>query len=99
MEKRFISLLSRLVEINTINSTLSNGPGEGELADFILNYLSKLNIGAEIQTIAPAKANVVAVIPGSLRLVQNPGIEFMDLLFLWGYYIEIEVLSIVKTDY
>ena len=67
MEKRFISLLSRLVEINTINSTLSNGPGEGELAEFILKYLSKLKIGTEIQTIAPGRANVVAVIPGSHR--------------------------------
>jgi acetylornithine deacetylase len=67
LQKQFISLLSRLVEINTINSTLSNGPGEGELAEFILTYLSKLKIGAEIQTIAPGRANVVAVIPGSHR--------------------------------
>ena len=67
MEKQFVSLLSRLVGINSINSTLSNGPGEGELAEFVLNYLQKLNLGAEIQAIAPGRANVVAVLPGSSR--------------------------------
>jgi len=67
LEKQLKSLLSRLVEINSINSTLSNGPGEEELAEFILNYLQNLNIEAEIQTPAPGRANVVAVIPGSDR--------------------------------
>ena len=67
MEKQFISLLGRLVGINSINATLSNGPGEGELAEFILNYLQKLDLGGEIQTIAPGRANVVATIPGSDR--------------------------------
>jgi hypothetical protein len=28
--------------------------------------------------------------------MQNPGIEFMDLLFLEGYYIEIGTMSIVE---
>ncbi|CAB1064967.1 Acetylornithine deacetylase (EC [Olavius sp. associated proteobacterium Delta 1] len=67
MEKQFISLLSRLVGINSINSTLSMGPGEGELAELILNYLRELNLAAEIQTIAPGRANVLAVLPGSSR--------------------------------
>ncbi len=67
MQKQFVSLLSRLVGINSINSTLSNGPGEGKLAEFVLNYLQKLNLGAEIQAIAPGRANVVATLPGSNR--------------------------------
>jgi acetylornithine deacetylase len=67
LEKQLKSILSRLVEINSINSTLSNGPGEEELAEFILNYLQNLNVEAEIQTPAPGRANVVAVIPGSDR--------------------------------
>ncbi len=67
MDNQIKSLLSRLVGINSINSTLSNGSGEGELAEFILNYLRKLNIGAEIQTIAPGRTNVVAILPGSNR--------------------------------
>jgi len=67
LENQFKSLLSRLVDINSINSALSNGPGEEELAEFILNYLQNLNVEAEIQTPAPGSANVVAVIPGSDR--------------------------------
>lgn len=86
MENQFISLLGQLVGINSINATLSNGPGEGELAEFILNYLQKLNIRGEIQTIAPGRANVVATIPGSDRkssLLLNShldtvGVEGMD---------------------
>jgi acetylornithine deacetylase len=86
LEKHFISLLSRLVGINSINSTLSNGPGERELAEFILEYLHKLNINAELQTIAPGRANVVAVLQGSRRkdsLLLNShldtvGVEGMD---------------------
>jgi acetylornithine deacetylase len=86
LEKQIISLLSRLVEINSINATLSGGPGEGEIAEFVLNYLRKLDIGAQIQPIAPGRANVVAVLPGSKRqrsLLLNShldtvGVEGMD---------------------
>jgi len=67
LEKQFISLLSRLVGINSINPTLSNGPGEDDLANFVLDYLRKLDIAAEIQTIAPGRANVVGVIKGNRR--------------------------------
>jgi acetylornithine deacetylase len=67
LEKQFISLLSRLVGINSINTTLSNGPGEHELAEFILEYLQKLNINAAMHTIAPGRANVAAVLQGSHR--------------------------------
>ena len=86
MEKQLISLLSRLIGINSINPTLSNGPGERELAEFILEYLHKLNIKADIQTIAPGRTNVVAVLQGSSRkdsLLLNShldtvGVEGMD---------------------
>ncbi|MEJ2166707.1 MAG: M20/M25/M40 family metallo-hydrolase [Desulfobacterales bacterium] len=67
MEKQFTSLLSRLVRINSVNPTLSGGPGEAELAEFILNYLQQITLKAEIQTIAPGRSNVVARIPGSSR--------------------------------
>ena len=86
MQKKIISLLSRLVGINSINSTLSNGPGEIELAEFIWNYLTNLNLEAEIQPLTPGSANVVAVLPGSNRktsLMLNShldtvGVEGMD---------------------
>jgi len=86
LQKKIISLLSRLVGINSINSTLSNGPGESELAEFVRNYLNNLNLESEIQPLAPGSANVVAVLPGSNRktsLLLNShldtvGVEGMD---------------------
>ena len=65
MEKQLISLLSRLVEINSVNSTLSGGPGEEQLAKFVLHHLQALNLKAEIQTITPGRSNVIARIPGT----------------------------------
>jgi len=67
LENKIISLLSRLVRINSVNSTLSQGPGEEELAEYVQHYLQQLNLPAEIHTIAPGRSNVVAVIPGSDR--------------------------------
>lgn len=65
MEQDIISLLDRLVGINSVNSTLSGGPGEEELANFVWRYLQKLNLKAELQSIGPGRANVVARIRGS----------------------------------
>ena len=64
MEKQLTSILSRLVRINSVNPTLSGGPGEAQLAEFILNYLQQMTLKAEIHTIAPGRSNVVARIPG-----------------------------------
>ena len=86
MENQLISLLSRLVAINSVNTTLSGGPGEMELAEFVLNFLQKLSIDAEMQTVAPGRANVAAVIQGSSRAdsillnshLDTVGVEGMD---------------------
>ena len=67
MEEQIISILSRLVEINSVNSTLSGGPGEAELANFVLQYLRKLKLDAELQKVNPGRANVVATIKGTRR--------------------------------
>jgi acetylornithine deacetylase len=67
LEKQLTSLLSRLVRINSVNPTLSGGPGETELAKFVLTYLQQMTLKAEIQTIAPGRSNVVARIQGSSR--------------------------------
>jgi acetylornithine deacetylase len=67
LEKELTSLLSRLVGINSVNSTLSGGPGEQELAEYVRHYLQQLSLPAEIQTISPGRSNVVTVIPGSDR--------------------------------
>jgi acetylornithine deacetylase len=65
MENRIISLLSELVRINSVNPTLSGGPGEGEAAEFIWHFLDRLKLDTEIQTVAPNRKNVVSLISGA----------------------------------
>ena len=64
MENRIIAILSELVRIDSVNPTLSDGPGEIEIAKFVRQYLHQLKLDVEIQTVAPNRANVVAVIQG-----------------------------------
>jgi acetylornithine deacetylase len=86
MEKFIVDLLSRLVRINSVNLTLSHGPGENEIAEFIRHRLDELELGPEIQTIAPGRYNVIARISGANRgqsLLLNGhldtvGVEGMD---------------------
>ena len=86
MENSIVDLLSGLVRINSANLTLSQGPGESEIAKFIQHRLDELKLGSEIQTIAPDRHNLIAVIPGanpakSLLLnghLDTVGVEGMD---------------------
>jgi acetylornithine deacetylase len=68
MENSIVDLLSELVQINSVNLTLSHGPGENEIAKYIRHHLDELELGPEIQIIAPDRHNVIAVVSGS-----NPG--------------------------
>jgi acetylornithine deacetylase len=65
MENSIVALLSELVLINSVNLTLSHGPGENEIAKYIQHRLDELELGPEIQTIAPDRYNVIAVVSGS----------------------------------
>ena len=67
MEKRIITLLSELVRINSVNRSLSKGPGEREIAEFIVQNLKSQKLDAEIQTVGNNQTNVVALIPGKMR--------------------------------
>jgi acetylornithine deacetylase len=67
MENRLVSLLGELVAINSVNPTLSGGPGEGEIARSILDRLSRLGLEAELLSVATARANVVALVRGKGR--------------------------------
>jgi len=67
MNSRIVTLLSALVGINSINSTLSRGPGESEIAQFIQQHLAGLKLKVEMHTIAPGRCNLVALIPGIRR--------------------------------
>ncbi|MBW2605046.1 MAG: M20/M25/M40 family metallo-hydrolase [Deltaproteobacteria bacterium] len=67
MKNRIVNLLSDLVKINSVNTTLSGGPGEKEISGFVARYLTKLGLDPEIQLAAPDRTNVVAIIPGINR--------------------------------
>jgi acetylornithine deacetylase len=67
MENQIISILSELVRIDSVNPTLANGPGEIEIAEFVHQYLQRLGLDAEIQTVAPGRANVVCILSGTSR--------------------------------
>lgn len=67
MDNQIISILSELVRIDSVNPTLANGPGEIKIAEFVCQYLQRLGLDAEIQTVAPGRANVVCIISGASR--------------------------------
>ena len=86
MEDRVIHLLSELVGINSVNPTLSHGPGEQEISQFVAQYIKGLDLEPEIQPVAPKRNNVVAIIPGVGRThpllfnahLDTVGVEDMD---------------------
>jgi acetylornithine deacetylase len=64
MEQRIIGILSDLVAVNSVNPTLSEGPGEGEIAHLIFHYLKRLGVDAGLYSLAAARASVVGVVRG-----------------------------------
>jgi len=64
MQDRILSLLKELVAINSINATLSGGPGEKNIAEFIHGYLKRLGFEVELQRVRGERANVVACVRG-----------------------------------
>ncbi len=67
METRIVEILRQLVGINSVNLTLSGGPGEKQIAGFIQQYLRSLGLDAQIQRIAADRSNVIAAVPGKDR--------------------------------
>lgn len=65
MRDRIVAILRELVAINSINATLSGGPGEKEIAACIQERLSRLGFEAQTQTVSVEQANVVVLIPGT----------------------------------
>jgi acetylornithine deacetylase len=86
MENHIATLLSKLVQINSINSTLSDGPGEREIAEFIARSLKALKLDVSLQIVGHNQRNVTAIIPGkkhnrSLLLnahLDTVGVDGMD---------------------
>ncbi len=89
MQDRIVTLLKELVAINSINSTLSGGPGEKEIADFIHNHLRRLGFEVQVQAVSGARANVVALVRGKSPSpavllnghIDTVGVEGMPLSF------------------
>jgi acetylornithine deacetylase len=89
MEEHLTRLLGELVAINSVNATLSGGPGEGEIAHFIHSHLKRLGLKAELYALAAARASVAGRIPGrsggeSLILnghIDTVGVEGMEAPF------------------
>ena len=67
MKQHLIALLEDLVAINSISSTLSDGPGESAIAESVQRQLTGLGLDAEIQSVAPGRDNVVSLIKGTIN--------------------------------
>ncbi len=90
MENSIVTLLRELVRINSVNLTLSQGPGENEIVKFIQHRLDELELHPEIHAVAPERYNLTAVVSGatpgkSLLLnghLDTVGVEGMDAPFV-----------------
>lgn len=64
--RALVDLLSRLVEIDSVNPDLvPGGAGEGEIASFVAGWLERAGLQVWIEEIAPGRPNVVAVARGT----------------------------------
>src|SRR5437588_5345936 len=60
------NLLQQLVSINSINPDLvADGPGEGEIAGFVANWLTKAGLEVEIDEPEPGRPKVVGIVRGT----------------------------------
>lgn len=61
-----VDLVSRLVEIPSVNPDLvPGGGGEGELARFVADWLEQAGVETVVTEVAPGRPNVVAIVRGS----------------------------------
>jgi len=65
MKEKLLALLQALVSINSISSTLSDGPGEAALAGYVHRRLSRIGLDPQIQAVAENRDNVVGLIEGT----------------------------------
>ena len=60
------NLLQQRVAINSINPDLvPDGPGEGEIARFVANWLTRAGLEVEIDEPQPGRPNVIGFVRGS----------------------------------
>lgn len=64
LEERLTELLRDVVGINSISPTLTTGPGEAELAEWLVAWFQRRGIEAALLPVAAGRGNVVARLPG-----------------------------------
>lgn len=62
-----VDTLASLVRINSVNSFYAGGPGEGEIAAWIVNFFRNRHIEVGEQPVLPGRSNVIARLPGRNR--------------------------------
>jgi acetylornithine deacetylase len=63
-EPSVLHTLADLVRINSVNSSYSGGPGEGELAGYVREFFQQRKIEIREQEVFPGRPNVIARLPG-----------------------------------
>src|SRR5688572_17528465 len=64
IEERLTELLRDVVGINSVSPTLTTGPGEDELAHWLLAWFQARGIEATLVPADDARVNVVALVKG-----------------------------------
>lgn len=59
-----VEILRHLVAMNSVNPTLAGGPGEAQLARWIVAWLRERGVESVLQEVAPRRPNVIAHIAG-----------------------------------
>ena len=66
MEEQLIQHLKDLVSINSVNPDLSKlGQGEKQIAEFVHNHFTKLNIESKVHIIKDDRCNTTAFLKGN----------------------------------
>jgi acetylornithine deacetylase len=65
-QERVTSLLSELVRIESVNPFLDPvGSGEGQIAEFVADFLTGAGIPAELHEVSPGRSNVLGTLAGT----------------------------------
>jgi len=64
-ENETLSLVKKLVSVNSVNPCIEKGQGEIEVSKYIADYLAKIGLEVKTQQVVDGRFNVVATLKGS----------------------------------
>lgn len=64
-EKVTLSIIGKLVSINSVNPCIEKGQGEIEVSKYIADYLEKLGLAVRTQEVVDGRFNLMATLRGS----------------------------------